>query len=187
MFSSAAVLAGVEGPRDESAAPVPLDAFGRCQAEAERRVLGANPGALVVRSGQFFSADGDAGLLGQALASLRDGQPVALPQDLVLAPTYLPDLVDACLDLAVDGEHGTWHLFNDGGVAAIDLVARAAALLGLGAMVVQHDVDDEAVAPLLATRRGALLPSLDYALARFAAASQAAAVERRGAPRAGRG
>jgi dTDP-4-dehydrorhamnose reductase len=187
VFSSTAVLAGVDGPRDESATPMPLDAFGHCQAEAERRVLGANPRALIVRSGQFFSADGDVGLLGQALASLRDGQPVALPPDLVLAPSYLPDLVDACLDLAVDGEQGIWHPCNDGGVPAIDLVARAAALLGLGTLLVQHDVDDEPVVPVLETRRGALLPTLDFALARFAAASQAAAVERRGVPRQGRG
>ncbi|HEX8602255.1 MAG TPA: family 1 glycosylhydrolase, partial [Pseudoduganella sp.] len=106
VFSSAAVLAGVTGPRDEAATPAPVDAFGRCQAEAERRVLRANPAALIVRSGQFFSADSDTGPLGQALASLRRGEPVALPPELTLAPTYLPDLVDACLDLTVDGERG---------------------------------------------------------------------------------
>ncbi len=187
MFSSAAVLAGATGPRDESAAPAPVDAFGRCQAEAESRVLGANPDALVVRSGQFFSADGDMGLLGQALASLRDGAPVALPPELTLAPTYLPDLVDACLDLAVDGEQGIWHLYNDGGIPAIDLVGRAAALLGLGTLLVQHDVDDLRTEPALETRRGKLLPALHYALARFAAASQAAVVDRRSVPRQGRG
>lgn len=41
--------------------------------------------------------------------------------------------------------------------------------------------------PVIATRRGKLLASLDYALARFAAASQACAVERRSVPRQGRG
>jgi dTDP-4-dehydrorhamnose reductase len=184
MFSSPAVLAGVTGVRDEGAAPAPVDAFGRCQAEAERRTRLANPHALIVRSGHFFGADGQVGLLGRALAALRNGEPVAVPADLTLAPTYLPDLVDACLDLAVDGEDGIWHLYNDAGVAAADLVARAAQLLDLGTMLVPPD---EAPAPVLATRRGALLPPLDYALARFAAAAQAADVERRAAPRAGRG
>lgn len=190
VFSSAAVLAGATGARDEAATPAPVDAFGRCQAEAERRVLRANPAALIVRSGQFFSADSDTGLLGQALAALRKGQPAALPPGLVLAPAYLPDLVDACLDLAVDGEQGIWHLYNDGGLPAADLVDRAATLLGLDPQPVRRNVDDmDDVQPavVLDTRRGKLLPALDHALARFAAASQAAAVERRSVPRQGRG
>ncbi|TWI67358.1 dTDP-4-dehydrorhamnose reductase [Pseudoduganella lurida] len=186
MFSSAAVLGGAAGMRDESAEPAPDDAFGRAQAEAEARVLRANPRALIVRSGHFFGADGDVGLLGHALAALREGHSVALPSDLMLAPAYLPDLVDACLDLAVDGEEGVWHLYNDSGVSASAFVARAASLLGLATMNV--DVEEDST-PVLSTRRGKLLPSLDYALDRFTAAmrARAADVERREAPRVGRG
>jgi dTDP-4-dehydrorhamnose reductase len=29
-----------------------------------------------------------------------------------ISPTYIPDLVDACLDVLVDGEAGVWHLTN---------------------------------------------------------------------------
>ncbi|HEX8604601.1 MAG TPA: hypothetical protein VF774_18280, partial [Pseudoduganella sp.] len=64
---------------------------------------------------------------------------------------------------------------------------RAAVQLGLETLPVQHDVDNVQPAPLMETRRGKLLPTLDYALTRFAAASQAAAVERRSVPRQGRG
>jgi len=185
VISSAAVLAGVTGPRDESAIPAPLDAFGRCQAEAESRTLRANPDTLLVRSGQFFGPDDDAGLLGRALASLREGEPVALSPELTLAPAYTPDLVDACLDLAVDGEQGIWHLYSDAGIPAVDLVGRAATLLGLGTMLVQHDVDEVQPAPVLETRRHKRLPALDYALERFVAASQGATLERRGAAQQG--
>jgi dTDP-4-dehydrorhamnose reductase len=181
VISSAAVLAGVTGPRDESAVPAPVDASGRCQAEAECRALRANPDTLVVRSGQFFGPGDDAGLLGQALASLREGEPVALSPGLTLAPAYTPDLVDACLDLAVDGEQGIWHLYSDGGIPAVDLVGRAATLLGLGTLLVQHDEDDAPPAPVLETRRNKRLPALDYALERFVAASHGATLERRGA------
>ncbi|HEX8604600.1 MAG TPA: sugar nucleotide-binding protein [Pseudoduganella sp.] len=181
VISSAAVLAGVTGRRDESAVPAPLDAFGRCQAEAESRALRANPQTLLVRSGQFFGPDDDAGLLGEALASLRDGEPVALSPELTLAPAYTPDLVDACLDLAADGEQGIWHLYSDAGIPAVDLVGRAATLLGLGTLLVQHDVDNAQPAPVLETRRNKRLPALDYALERFVAASRGATLERRGA------
>ena len=30
--------------------------------------------------------------------------------DLTVSPTYVPDLVHACLDLLIDGEAGIWHL-----------------------------------------------------------------------------
>lgn len=182
MFSSAAVL-GDSGSRTESAPLAPADALGRRQAEAERRVLLAHPGALIVRSGDCFGADGDIGLLGRALAALRAGEVVALPSDLMLAPTYLPDLVDACLDLVLNGEQGIWHLANAGGVPAIEVVAHAASLLGLSARKLR-DRDDADSAQLLCTERGALLPPLPHALARFAAASQAAKTERCSAARA---
>ncbi len=178
MLSSAAVL-GDGDSRTESAPVAPADACGRRHAEAERRVLQAHPDALIVRTGDCFGADGDAGLLGRALAALRAGDAVALPSDLVLAPTYLPDLVDACLDLVADGEQGIWHLANAGGVPAIEVVAHAASLLGLSANRLR-DPDDAGVARLLDSERGALLPPLTHALARFAAASQAAQAARRG-------
>jgi dTDP-4-dehydrorhamnose reductase len=32
----------------------------------------------------------------------------------LMSPTYVPDLVNAALDLLVDEEKGIWHLCNDG-------------------------------------------------------------------------
>jgi hypothetical protein len=31
----------------------------------------------------------------------------------------IPDLVHACLDLLIDGEHGIWHLASDGMVTRV--------------------------------------------------------------------
>ncbi|RDC63494.1 dTDP-4-dehydrorhamnose reductase [Adhaeribacter pallidiroseus] len=35
---------------------------------------------------------------------------IVLAEDLIIAPTYVPDLVHACLDLIIDEEKGIWHL-----------------------------------------------------------------------------
>ncbi|MGI4881446.1 MAG: hypothetical protein ACRYG4_28625 [Janthinobacterium lividum] len=38
-----------------------------------------------------------------------------------MSPTYIPDLVDATLDLLIDGEVGVWHLSNPGRVSWLEL------------------------------------------------------------------
>ena len=49
----------------------------------------------------------------------------------MVSPTYVPDLVDASLDLLIDGEAGIWHLANRGSVTWAELGREAAALAGL--------------------------------------------------------
>ena len=88
------------------------------------------PGALVVRPGALFGPWHADDLVASSPASLAG----AAATDGAATPTYLPDLVQAALDLLVDGEQGTWHLSN-------------------GAS---------------GTEPGALLPTLEDALARWA-------------------
>jgi len=48
-----------------------------------------------------------------------------------VSPTYVPDLVQAALNLLIDGEHGLWHLTNHGAVSwagFAQMVAEAAGL-----------------------------------------------------------
>ena len=44
--------------------------------------------------------------------------------DIVVSPTYVPDLVHATLDLLLDGETGLWHLANDGADVVVRLGPR---------------------------------------------------------------
>ena len=91
-----------------------------------------------------------------------------------VSPTYVPDLVNVCLDLLIDGESGIWHLANVGDVSWAELAARAAALAGISTATLQPcpsaALGEVAARPrngVLASERASLMPSLDDALQRF--------------------
>ncbi|HEX8189257.1 MAG TPA: SDR family oxidoreductase, partial [Pyrinomonadaceae bacterium] len=175
-FSSDLVFDG-RGRREpyvESDAVSPLGVYGRSKAEAERLVLELLPTALVVRTSAFFGPWDEYNFLHAALAALSRGEEFVAADDAHVTPTYVPELAHACLDLLVDGEGGVWHLANSGAVTWADLARRAARLAGLDERLVKGRPTGELnlAAPrpaysALGTERGALLGTLDEALARF--------------------
>jgi dTDP-4-dehydrorhamnose reductase len=109
-----------------------------------------------------------------ALQALRRGDPWTAASDQVVSPTYVPDLVNATLDLLVDGEQGLWHLANQGAVSWADLACMAAEAAGLDTHLVQA-VPGELLAQgaqrpafaALTSERGLVMPTLAHALARY--------------------
>jgi len=92
----------------------------------------------------------------------------------IVSPTYIPDMIDACLDLLIDGERGRWHLVNEGAISWADLTQQVADSRGLkstnrmeNAMTIQHRSVSHPVSYALRSERGQLLPSLDDALSRY--------------------
>lgn len=105
------------------------------------------------------------------LRALARGQRFPAADDSVVSPTYIPDLVHACLDLLIDGESGIWHLANSGATTWSDLGRSAAQLSGLDAGLIDARPMVSFNLPArrpsysaLASERGTLLPSLDDAL-----------------------
>jgi dTDP-4-dehydrorhamnose reductase len=173
-FSSDLVFDGSGGPYLESSPVGPLNVYGRSKAEAEQRVLDADPQALVIRSSAFFGPWDAHNFVTQALNTLDAGQPFAAAGDLVVTPTYVPDLVNATLDLLIDNERGIWHLTNGQAVSWAELARRACALAGIDPALVQErpwqELGHAAPRPAnsaLASERALLLPSLDDALMRM--------------------
>ncbi|HUQ04110.1 MAG TPA: SDR family oxidoreductase [Kofleriaceae bacterium] len=174
-FSSDLVFDGAkETPYDERDLPRPLNVYGRSKLAAEQRVLDAHPGAMVVRTSAFFGPWDSHNFVTQTLCALREGRPVQAAHDAHVSPTYLPDLVNSSLDLLIDGEFGLWHLSNVGTVSWAELARAAARLVGLDADGVEgvpaHALSWRAQRPrfsALGSWRGAMLPSLDDALARY--------------------
>ena len=73
-----------------------MNVYGASKAAAERPVLEAHAEALVVRNERILRAVGPAQLrLVQALESLLEAERefVAIEDDLIVSPTYVPDLV----------------------------------------------------------------------------------------------
>jgi dTDP-4-dehydrorhamnose reductase len=168
-FSSDLVFDGsVTQPYVESSEVSPLNAYGHSKAIAERWVLDENPSALVIRTSAFFGPWDQYNFLSIMLNSLASGDRFMAAEDAIVSPTYVPDLVNATLDLLIDCESGIWHIANDGAISWADLARQVATLAGLDATRIEARPSDQLnwVAPrptysVLSSERGILLPSLE--------------------------
>ena len=184
-FSSDLVFDGrLDRPYVESDTVNPLNVYGRSKARAEHELLALGGKALMIRTAAFFSPYDPWNFAAFVTRSLADGQEITVAEDLVISPTYVPDLVDATLDLLIDGEVGIWHLANRGEVTWAEFAMRLAGRL---------DLDGGLIAPTpwrglgwaaerppyvpLASERGCLMPTLDSALDRYAAVMRESAFE----------
>jgi dTDP-4-dehydrorhamnose reductase len=119
----------------------PVCTFGHSKRAAEEGVLLAHGEALVIRTSALFDR-------GSRIAG----------ENRVVAPTFVPDLVDAALDLLLDSAHGLWHLTNRGTLSLADLAHE----LGTGAV---HATATRR-STVLESAKGDLMPPLEHALAR---------------------
>lgn len=161
-------------PYLESDSVAPLNVYGQSKAEAERWVLHHHPGSLVIRTSAFFGPWDEHNFLTIVLRTLRAGKIFVAAEDAIVSPTYVPDLVNACLDLLIDGESGLWHLSNPGASTWADLARGTAHLAGLDASPIQSGslqtlglVAPRPAYSVLGSERGILLPELDGAIARY--------------------
>jgi dTDP-4-dehydrorhamnose reductase len=176
-FSSDLVFDGIkQQPYTEGDVVNPLNVYGKSKAQAERYVLDMHPQALVVRSSSFFGPWDNFNFLTLMVNQLRKGNAYLAPEDIIISPTYVPDLVQACLDLLVDEESGIWHLTNEGELSWADLARQGAGIVGLSPHLIKGFSANElqghqAPRPrysALSSERGQLLPSLEDALMRYA-------------------
>ncbi|HZH03621.1 MAG TPA: sugar nucleotide-binding protein, partial [Myxococcaceae bacterium] len=152
----------------------PLNVYGDSKASAEGTVRAALSSALIVRTSAFFSPWDRYNFITLALQTLARGERFRAAEDWIISPTYLPELIDACLDLLIDGEEGLWHLANRGAVSWAALARQAAARFGLDPSLVEGVSGSELRLPArrpaysaLESARGSLLSSLDQALERY--------------------
>lgn len=183
-IASDLVFAGRLGqPYLETEDVSPASVLGVTQAVREQRVLEGHPGALVVRTGPLFGPWDQEHPVAAALQSLGAGARCSVPDDAVVSPTYLPDMIHTALDLLIDGECGIWHLVNAGAASWADVARAAATGSGLDAsLVVGHHMDDapdpsRRPSRVLASGRGQLLPAWEDALRRYLREREMAAPE----------
>jgi len=174
-FSSDLVFDGQQNAPYVETDPVsPLNVYGRSKAEAERRVLDTHPEALVVRTSAFFGPWDSHNFLTQALNTLRTGASFVAANDTTVSPTYVPDLVHACLDLLIDKEKGVWHLSNGEPITWLDFACKAASLANVDTSRLEawscSQFGHAAARPVfsaLGTEKAILLPPLDDAISRY--------------------
>jgi dTDP-4-dehydrorhamnose reductase len=183
-FSSDLVFDGESrAPYRESDRVAPLGVYGLSKARAEREVLAVYPGALVVRTSAFFGPWDEYNFLTTTLRRLASGESVTAAGDMTVSPTYVPDLVNVTLDLAIDGAAGLWHLANDGATTWSDFARDAARLGGhdpelvvpVAAATLGFTAPRPAYSALGSERGRGLMPPLPAAMERYALERGAAA------------
>lgn len=176
-FSSDLVFDGRKGaPYEEGDVPAPLNAYGRSKAMAEAGVLAAGGKGLMVRTAAFFSPYDPYNFAAYVVRRLAGGRTVEAADDLIVSPTYVPDLVDATLDLMIDGETGLWHLANQGSVTWAEFAVMIAQALRLDDRLIRGRPAAAFAWPAerprnaaLVSQRGWVMPPLENAVERFAA------------------
>lgn len=174
-FSTGYVFDGKkDSPYTESDPVAPLNIYGMSKARAEEKVLAANTNALIIRTSNFFAPFDGSSFVSQTLENLRESQPVFAASDLLVSPTYVPDLVNESLDLLLDNEQGIYHLANEGSITWADLATRLAFMAGLDAALVKpipiNNLHLRAQRPknmVLKSEKGIVLPNIDDALQRY--------------------
>ncbi|MDQ6655778.1 MAG: sugar nucleotide-binding protein [Verrucomicrobiota bacterium] len=174
-FSSDHVFDGAKRePYLERDEPCPLSVYGESKLLAEREVLCRFPAALVIRAGKVFAPLEDDDFLRRNLRAIARGERVVVANDIRVSGTYLPDLVQAALDLLVDGERGIWHLANTGAVTPAQFLMTAADISRLDAGRIDGIPDWRLNRParrpayrVLESERGQLLPALEDAIQRY--------------------
>jgi dTDP-4-dehydrorhamnose reductase len=178
-FSTDLVFDGTAGrPYVESDRPDALNVYGLSKQAAEQAVAAALPEALIIRTSAFFGPWDDANFVTQTLSALAARETVRASAEHTVSPTYVPDLVNATLDLLMDGETGLWHLANQGAVSWYDWAVALGQITGIeGASILRATgpalgwVARRPTMSALASERGTLLPRWEDAVDRYIAAA----------------
>ena len=174
-FSSDLVFDGAKKtPYNENDIAKPLNIYGISKANGEKVVQKTNPGSLIIRTSAFFGPWDQYNFVHTILNSLQDERSLSVVKDVIISPTYVPDLANTALDLFIDEEQGIWHLSNDGMLSWADFACAVADRAGYKKNNLLFKKLDEmgwkAQRPLnsaLKSERGVRLPVLDNALERF--------------------
>ncbi|WP_207496745.1 family 1 glycosylhydrolase [Aridibaculum aurantiacum] len=174
-FSSDLVFDGAKDePYVESDSVNPLNVYGRSKAMMEEKITQVNENALIIRTSSFFSPWDNFNFVTTTLADLKEGRKVVAANDVHIAATYVPDLVNETLDLLLDDQSGIFHITNDGETTWADLARQVAIMAGCDqSLVVGKPLNKlglKAKRPnysVLKSEKGIKLPTLEHALQRY--------------------
>jgi dTDP-4-dehydrorhamnose reductase len=180
-FSSDLVFDGTKGSAYvESDEPRALNMYGRSKVAAEHGILHHHPKSLVVRTSAFFGPWDAYNFVHVVLRTLSEGNVFTAVSDVVVTPTYVPDLVHECLNLLQDDAHGIWHISNGDSVSWAKLARMVSDRAGLDRNLIralpQESMNWKAQQPPnsgLRSEKGIQLPSLTHALDRYFADQEA--------------
>lgn len=174
-FSSDLVFNGNKwGEYTEVDSPDPQNIYGLSKYLAEHFVLLNYPETLMVRTSSFFSPFDQFNFLSVVLKEISEGRKFIAARDVIITPTYLPHLVNRCLDLMIDHETGIFHLTNKGAITWAQFATVAAEQAGLKSeFIIEANISEmnlKARRPsnsALTSIKGEFLPALSKGINEF--------------------
>jgi dTDP-4-dehydrorhamnose reductase len=174
-FSSDLVFDGEKrSPYHENDETLPLNVYGRSKSEAEKMILIEHPSALIIRTSAFFGPWDKYNFVYAVLDAIKNEQRFDMAHDVIISPTYVPDLCHKAMDIFIDEEKGIWHLSNEGNVTWAEFGGIIAERSGCKKhLLISKPIAEmqwKARRPLysvLQSDKGIKLPPLDNALNRF--------------------
>ena len=151
--STNAVFGGDRPPYDEGDEPDPVNAYGRLKAEADRRVLAANPEAGILRPILMFGwppPGARANPVTMVLDALRAGRPVRLVDDVRENPVLNLQVGDAAWRMLAARVRGVVHVAGGTRIDRYGLGLAVAERFGLDAGLIERVGSD--AFPALAPR-----------------------------------
>lgn len=105
-------------PYTEVDLPRPLNVYGVSKLAGEHFVRSLCPRHLVIRSSGLYGVAGSSGKGGNFVETMirmaKEGKPIRVVDDQVLAPTYTKDLAEEIVELLRTEEYGLYHVANGG-------------------------------------------------------------------------
>jgi dTDP-4-dehydrorhamnose reductase len=130
-LSTDVVFGGDAGrPYVESDLPDPVTDYGRSKAAAEAAVLGAHPGAAVVRTSLIYGGETPSPIERAAMDAVDGTLDMAFFTDEIRCPVHVADLSEAILELARIEFSGLLHVAGSDAVSRYDLARLVAAATG---------------------------------------------------------
>jgi dTDP-4-dehydrorhamnose reductase len=161
---------------DELDRPRPISVYARSKLAGEELVARIQPESFVVRTGYVYG--GGADYLTGAVRAMADGEEAGGLRDRTGTPTFVRDLADRLLPLALSQRFGTYHLAGPEPSTWFDVLERVKRIGGLPGGVRPQRAEElalpaprprnSALVSVFATEAGIEpLPPLDDSLAAF--------------------
>jgi len=152
------VFDGLSGPYAESDPVSPISVYGWSKAAAEKLLSDSEISWAVVRTILVYGQEvpgGRSNIVQWATKVLQSGSPVQVVNDQYRTPTFVEDLAQACIEIALRKEQGIFHISGEEEVSIFELVGHVAQHLGLSMEKVQSvNSSDLAGAELRPPRTG---------------------------------
>ena len=127
LFSLEFLLNGNDAPNGGEACARQLRVYGASEAAAEQPTAMVNDDVPMVHNAAFLLPDDPPNLATAVERGVVAGKPSGEPVDHEVMPTYLFDLIQACLDRLIDDATEFWHLTNGEAVSWLTLDHSVAA------------------------------------------------------------